>query len=419
MERIKVFSVITVFTLSILTLTSCGKKSILTFTQVNNEYYELTKCEESETETTIELPDTYKGLPVAAIAEFAFSNNSTVRKIVIPDSVTTIGEAAFLQCSSLEEIRLPAGLTEISSNMFNGCSSLTEVRLPEGVTVIGPAAFASCSALTSINLPDGLTTLGNICFDDTPIDLMTLPLPDSVRNIGEFKHEGFEYTVTDGEADAAFLGTSDTLTAPESVLGFPVTTISVGKLECDKVTSFYIPQTVVLKEKMLDWQKYKLGYLHTAAINVLDACSSISFREMMPESFENAVVLDQDTKLPIWNRILPVYIYEDTNSLESPRAGTCRVDGWIFNLLPPEIRSESGTDADCFIISTVQDEGRDETMLFNGIDVGTSVYLYYTTGELYRIYYHHSSPDVGDKGGTTGDTMTGEEIWANIKDIFE
>ena len=62
---------------------------------------------------------------------------------------------------SLRKIILPDTVTEIGSYAFNDCQ-MSEIRLSEGLTGIGDHAFEYCYFLTQIDLPDSLT--------DDPLD---------------------------------------------------------------------------------------------------------------------------------------------------------------------------------------------------------------------------------------------------------
>ena len=61
----------------------------------------------------LDIPRTYDGHPVTSIADNAFSWESRLRSVHIPDTVTTIGEAAFSWCESLTEIDIPSSVRTI------------------------------------------------------------------------------------------------------------------------------------------------------------------------------------------------------------------------------------------------------------------------------------------------------------------
>ena len=56
------------------------------------------------TDTNINIPATISGYTVVGIASSAFSNNSSLTSVTIPNSVTSISDSAFSGCSSLTTI---------------------------------------------------------------------------------------------------------------------------------------------------------------------------------------------------------------------------------------------------------------------------------------------------------------------------
>ncbi len=76
--------------------------------------------------------------------------SSSLKKAVIPDSVTTIGAGAFANCYDLSEVKLPESLTVLNKNVFRYCTRLKEITIPASVTDISSYSFGYCSSLSSI-----------------------------------------------------------------------------------------------------------------------------------------------------------------------------------------------------------------------------------------------------------------------------
>lgn len=114
------------------------------------------------TEAVVSIPD-----GVTAVAKEAFYRNTSVQKIVVPDSVETIGEGAMRSCSQLTTVVFGenSGLKTIEKNAFSSDSLLAEVTLPEGLETIGDSAFANCASLVSVTVPASVHTLGNKVFE--------------------------------------------------------------------------------------------------------------------------------------------------------------------------------------------------------------------------------------------------------------
>ncbi len=94
---------------------------------------------EKEVEETVVVPVEYT---LVGVEEGVFMNNTTIKKVVIPDTVLEVGQACFQGCTALEEVVLPASLKKIGDMMFYGCESLTTLNIPESVEEIGIFAFS-------------------------------------------------------------------------------------------------------------------------------------------------------------------------------------------------------------------------------------------------------------------------------------
>ena len=77
--------------------------------------------------------------------------SNDVRRVNIPNGVTSIGVTAFLNYSNLENITIPDSVTTIEYSAFAFCSSLERIKIPNGVTIIESEVFLNCSMLTKHN----------------------------------------------------------------------------------------------------------------------------------------------------------------------------------------------------------------------------------------------------------------------------
>ncbi len=123
------------------------------------------------------------GNSVTSIGNSAFRDCSSLTSIDIPDSVTSIGNYAFTSCSSLTSIDIPDRVTSIGTYAFRDCSSLTSVTIPDSVTSIGDSSFSHCSSLTSVTIGNSVTSIGNGAFSHCS-SLTSVTIPDSVTSIG-------------------------------------------------------------------------------------------------------------------------------------------------------------------------------------------------------------------------------------------
>ncbi len=213
--------------------------------------------ERGEDVSTLEIPSSYLGKPVAAIADGAFRDCDFLYEVKIPDSIDHIGSYAFYDCSQLRMLEMGNGVSSIAGSAFGGCESLgvvlywgsvadwcgitfadpaanpvstsadffidgaraSSVRVPTGVTRIKPYAFYGCGALRSVSFSDdlkyidtaafanctalgeaslgGTSSIGERAFMNTALKSITLPA--TLEHIGTdaFKYCRFLYEVYD------------------------------------------------------------------------------------------------------------------------------------------------------------------------------------------------------------------------------
>ena len=97
------------------------------------------------------VPDEIDGIPVTTVSENCLVNNTEIKSITLPSSITDVGYYSFNGCTGLEEIDLSqTKLTSIPNGLFKGCTSLKTVKLPDTITSIGDEAFYDCRSLTNL-----------------------------------------------------------------------------------------------------------------------------------------------------------------------------------------------------------------------------------------------------------------------------
>ena len=111
----------------------------------------------------IRFEDSYSN-PLYFAAHIYSDENTEIKNLVIPNSVTTIGEKTFSGCSGLTSVTIPNSVTTIGDEAFANCSSLASMTIPNSVTAIGSYAFSECSGLTSVTIPNSVTTIGDKAF---------------------------------------------------------------------------------------------------------------------------------------------------------------------------------------------------------------------------------------------------------------
>ena len=99
----------------------------------------------------LEIPASYKGLPVTHIGRWAFLDRDNLTDITIPDSVVHIGQSAFVNCTNLSSVTIPDSVESIGIYAFSDCMRLRTVTIGANVTSIGENAFFGCFGLANIN----------------------------------------------------------------------------------------------------------------------------------------------------------------------------------------------------------------------------------------------------------------------------
>jgi uncharacterized protein YjdB len=131
----------------------------------------------------IEIPKTIENKTVLTIADWAFSDFTSLNSVSIPNTVKNIGDGSFSGCTNLTTIVLPETLTHIGSGAFRLCENLTTIDLLDDISYLGEGAFYSCKSLASINLPSNITTLYANTFKDCT-NLKAITIPAGVKLVG-------------------------------------------------------------------------------------------------------------------------------------------------------------------------------------------------------------------------------------------
>lgn len=147
----------------------------------------------SGTESDLAIPEQIDDNYVAAIAEQTFAKkkngkvsgkNTTLKTVIIPQSITIIGQQAFYNCTALESVTIQeppegqAGIQYIGEQAFYNCKALKNINLPQNLMEIGAYAFQNCSSLEAIYIPKWVSKLGdeNSCVFSGNTNLKTILL---------------------------------------------------------------------------------------------------------------------------------------------------------------------------------------------------------------------------------------------------
>ena len=117
---------------------------------------------------------------VTEIAWKAFTNNSTLVSIELPEGITGIGILAFENCSSLTSFIVPNSVKEIGQAAFANCRAMTRIVFGSGVAIIGSSAFSNDFDLTDIYcLAENVPSANHYIFEEYLYPRATLHVPSS------------------------------------------------------------------------------------------------------------------------------------------------------------------------------------------------------------------------------------------------
>lgn len=180
----------------------------------------------------IYIPNEYDGYTVKEIGEQLFYNNSSIKYIILPNTITkinnyafsrssiirvdapsieidigdyafsdmeylttftgvvkTLGNSAFFNSQQLDNITLSENIKEISDSAFHNDVNLEHINIPDGITYIGSNAFGYTN-IKSIAIPSEITKIENYAFSNC-LNLESVTLPENLAEIG---NHAFSYT---------------------------------------------------------------------------------------------------------------------------------------------------------------------------------------------------------------------------------
>ncbi|MBP3362023.1 MAG: leucine-rich repeat protein [Clostridia bacterium] len=133
--------------------------------------------------TSVEIPET-----LSILGANAFENTG-LREVVIPETVTKIDSAVFEGCTELTDVMLPSTITSIPARFFYGCTSLARINMPDSIRTFEMYAFKDCKSLTSLIMPSNLSSITLATFDGCD-NLQRVVIPASVINFPSDEYVG-------------------------------------------------------------------------------------------------------------------------------------------------------------------------------------------------------------------------------------
>lgn len=137
------------------------------------------------TEAEVVIPTVYEEQEIKKIGDNAFSGNTRIQSIEMPDTIISIGDRAFEDCLNLTNVTLSSSLSEIGVYAFSNCEKLIFITLPgslKHIGGIGAYTFYSCDNLTEVILEEGIESIGEYAFYECK-NLERVQIPSTLKKI--------------------------------------------------------------------------------------------------------------------------------------------------------------------------------------------------------------------------------------------
>ncbi len=149
MKRILSFvlAVVMILLTACLTVSAVEDDFVYTISE-DGTYYILVEYKGTASEVVV--PSEYDNLPVKIIGEAAFQHKDSMKKVILPSTITEIRTYAFAHCYELTDVNIPSAVTHIGSCAFSDCFALREIAVPSSVQKADLDVFRRCSQYLKI-----------------------------------------------------------------------------------------------------------------------------------------------------------------------------------------------------------------------------------------------------------------------------
>ena len=177
-----------------------------------------------------------------------FSNCKNLTEFVFGEEVEHIPDYLCYKLTTLKNLVIGNSVTSIGEWAFHRCTSLTEVTIPNSVTTIGGLAFYSCTGLQKVTIGNSVKSIGDKAFYFCN-GLTEVSIPNSVTSIGSGTFEdctGLK-TVTIGNSVKSIGSNAFSSCTSLTAITIPnsVTSIESGTFfSCTGLTEVTIPNSV-------------------------------------------------------------------------------------------------------------------------------------------------------------------------------
>ena len=200
----------------------------------------------------VTVPASIDGKAVTKIGDYAFSGNTSIMQVTLPDCIKLVDYCAFYDCTSLTSVSLGNGVEELGGYAFERCESLRSITLPSSLKKIGGGAFSG-SSLQTITVPDSITEMGSGVFSGCSI-LKTAVIGSGLKIYPDSMFNGCEVLTSvtvNGQVTSIGSSAFSNCKALKSI-SLPSTLLQLGESafsNCQALENIEIPASVLKIEE--------------------------------------------------------------------------------------------------------------------------------------------------------------------------
>lgn len=241
---------------------------------------------------TVYLPSTITSLPSSAFSNcsslenvifadncaltslptYTFRNCSALTKISLPDNLETLGNYVFYGCTALTEVEFPNSILSIGNYVFSGCTALAEIEFPDSLLSIGNYVFQNCSSLKKVYFSENLASIGSYAFNKCS-SLTEVKLPESLTSIGSNAFSGCTslevINLPDNFSSISDYAFSQCTSLKE--IDFPENVVSIGKYTFQQCYSL---QNISISEGLVSIGNY--AFYQCSSLNEISLSDSVN-----------------------------------------------------------------------------------------------------------------------------------------------
>lgn len=210
----------------------------------------------------------------------------------LKEGVKSIAQGAFSKQTNLVSITLPQSLEYIGARAFYGCERLVNVDIKDNVRVIGDSAFSGCSDLMSFSFPENLEVIGNGAFYMCDNTSFKGDLPN-VKSLGDYAF-GYCNKLSKAEfsADDLYIGSfafSDCVALTDIVFNGTVKNIDYSAFNnCTALKEVAVDAQMITFDAFIGCDALEAVYLYNPICNMPYELTTHTFMRATLYGYENS-----------------------------------------------------------------------------------------------------------------------------------